>query len=352
VIPALVTPFREDGSLCATGLANLTHRMLDAGCTGTVWPGSLGEGQTLSFDERAEGWRTIAAASEGAGSRGGNAFATISAASTREAVRQVEKAADLGMRGCMILPPYVHKGAWREYRAHFEAMLSAAALPMMLYNNPAAYIVDVSAEQVFDLAEKHANLVAVKDSTGDARKLTALVAGSRGRARKVGALVGLDDCAVEGARMGCAGWIAGLANALPEESVRLFTLAQSREPADIAACDALYAWFLPLLRLDTVPDFVQLIKLVMAETQTGDERVRAPRLPVDGVERARARDHPPRALDPPARVTARPRTGQFRRTAFRGSRDPGRRRSSPSQAARGCHPSRRFASRRCARRGS
>ncbi|MDI9403580.1 MAG: dihydrodipicolinate synthase family protein [Limnohabitans sp.] len=292
VIPATVTPFREDGSLCATGLANLTRRMLDAGCTGTVWPGSLGEGQTLSFEERSEGWRAISAASEGFG----NAFATISAASTRDAVRQVEMAAKIGMRGCMILPPYVHKGSWREYHAHFEAMLSAAPLPMMLYNNPAAYIVDVSAEQVFALAERHANLVAVKDSTGDARKLTALVAGNCGRTRKVGALVGLDDCAVEGARMGCAGWIAGLANALPAESVRLFQLAQSRDAHDVAACESLYAWFLPLLRLDTVPDFVQLIKLVMAETGTGDERVRAPRQPVEGADRAKALDTIRRAL--------------------------------------------------------
>jgi len=285
VIPALVTPFRDDGSICTTRLADLTHRMLGAGCTGTVWPGSLGEGQTLSFDERVEGWRTIAAASAGAR---GNAFATISAASTREAVAQVEAAAKIGMQGCMILPPYVHKGPWHEYRSHFEAMLSAAPLPMMLYNNPPAYIVDVSAEQTFALADKHPNLVAVKDSTGDARKLTALIAGSASRTRKVGALVGLDDCAVEGARMGCCGWIAGLANAMPAESVRLFTLAQSLDPKDAAACDALYRWFLPLLRLDTVPDFVQLIKLAMAETNTGDERVRAPRKPVEGTERARA----------------------------------------------------------------
>jgi 4-hydroxy-tetrahydrodipicolinate synthase len=284
VIPAIVSPFRDDCSLCATRLGDLARRMLAAGCTGTVWPGSLGEGQTLSFDERVEGWKAIAAASEGRG----NAFATISAASTREAVRMVEQAAEIGMRGCMILPPYVHKGPWREYQAHFEAMLSAAPLPMMLYNNPPAYIVDVAAEQVFELAERHANLVAVKDSTGDARKLTALVAGSRGRARKVGALVGLDDCAVEGARMGCCGWIAGLANALPEESVRLFTLAQSTRADDVEACDALYAWFLPLLRLDTVPEFVQLIKLAMAETATGDERVRAPRRPLEGEARARA----------------------------------------------------------------
>ncbi|MFM1804210.1 MAG: hypothetical protein RL136_1089 [Planctomycetota bacterium] len=284
VIPALVTPFREDGSLCSTGLADLAHRMLDAGCSGTVWPGSLGEGQTLAFDERVEGWRAITAASEGKGS----AFATISAASTRDAVRQVEAAADIGMRGCMILPPYVHKGPWREHRAHFEAMLAAAPLPMMLYNNPPAYGVDVSAEQTFALAERHANLVAVKDSSGDARRLTALVAGSASRTRRVGALVGLDDCAVEGARMGACGWIAGLANALPRESVRLFELAQSTRDADIAECDALYRWFLPLLRLDTVPEFVQLIKLVMAETGTGNERVRAPRRPVEGDERAHA----------------------------------------------------------------
>ncbi|MFZ9881893.1 MAG: dihydrodipicolinate synthase family protein [Phycisphaerales bacterium] len=284
VIPALVTPFKEDGSLGANALGDLARSMRDAGCSGTVWPGSLGEGQTLSFEERAEGWRAIRAASEGRG----NAFATISAASTRDAVRQVQAAADIGMRGCMILPPYVHKGPWREYRAHFEAMLAAAPLPMMLYNNPPAYIVDVSAEQTFDLAARHPNLVAVKDSTGDCRKLTALVAGSHGRTRPVGALVGLDDCAVEGARMGACGWIAGLANALPEESVRLFTLAQSHAPADVAACDALYRWFLPLLRLDTVPDFVQLIKLVMSETGTGDERVRAPRQPVEGADRARA----------------------------------------------------------------
>ncbi len=283
-IPALVTPFKENGDLCETRLGDLANSMLAAGCTGTVWPGSLGEGQALSFEERRAGWTAIRDASEGRG----NAFATISAASTREAVRQVECAADLGLRGAMILPPYVHKGPWREFEAHFEAMLSAAPLPMMLYNNPPAYGLDVRAEQVFDLADRHPNLVAVKDSSGDARRLTALVAGSHGRAHAVGALVGLDDCAVEGARMGACGWIAGLANAMPAESVRLFTLAQSGDAADRAACDALYRWFLPLLRLDTVPEFVQLIKLVMAETGTGDERVRAPRRPVEGALRAQA----------------------------------------------------------------
>jgi dihydrodipicolinate synthase/N-acetylneuraminate lyase len=284
VIPALVTPFKENGDLCETRLGDLAKAMLAGGCTGTVWPGSLGEGQALAFDERRAGWTAIRDASEGRG----NTFATISAASTREAVRQVECAADLGLRGCMILPPYVHKGPWREFEAHFEAMLAAAPLPMMLYNNPPAYGLDVRAEQVFALADRHPNLVAVKDSSGDARRLTALVAGSSGRTHAVGALVGLDDCAVEGARMGACGWIAGLANAMPVESVRLFELAQSSDPADRAACDALYRWFLPLLRLDTVPEFVQLIKLVMAETGTGDERVRAPRRPVEGTLRAQA----------------------------------------------------------------
>ncbi len=284
VIPALVTPFANDGSLASSRLADLATVMLTAGCTGTVWPGSLGEGQTLSADERIEGWRAIAAASEGKG----HAFATISAASTGECVRQIEHAERIGLRGCMILPPYVHKGSWREYETHFGAMLHAAPLPMMLYNNPAAYGIDVSAEQTFALAANHANLVAVKDSSGDARRLTALIAGSAEHTRSIGALIGLDDCAVEGARMGACGWIAGLANALPVESVRLFALAQSRDANDFDACDALYRWFLPLLRLDTVPSFVQLIKLVMAQTQTGDERVRAPRLALEGLERAHA----------------------------------------------------------------
>ncbi|MSR40369.1 MAG: dihydrodipicolinate synthase family protein [Phycisphaerales bacterium] len=280
VIPATVTPFCADGSVDFSAAADLTRSMLAAGCTGVVAPGSLGEGSTLSFEERIELLRVLRSASLRANGTRGNVYMTVSALSTREAVKQAEHAALLQLDGLMVLPPYVHKGDWNEHRTHLAHVLRATTLPCMLYNNPAAYGVDYSLEHLAELTHTHANLVAVKDSTGDARRLTAI------RARfgdRVGALVGLDDCAVEGARMGACGWVAGLANALPKESVQLWNLAQ-QGPRE--SCDELYAWFLPLLRLDTVPNFVQLIKLVMQENATGTETVRLPRLPLEGTERA------------------------------------------------------------------
>ncbi len=280
VIPATITPFTSDGGIDFDAAAALTRTMLAAGCTGVVAPGSLGEGSTLSFEERIELLQAIRTGSKYGNGAQGNVILTVSALSTREAVRQAEAAAQLGLDGLMVLPPYAHKGSWQEHRAHVAAVLRATNLPCMLYNNPAAYGVDYLIEHIAQLADAHANLCAVKDSTGDARRLTAI------RARfgtRISALVGLDDCAVEGARMGACGWIAGLANALPVESVQLWNLAQ-HGPRE--SCDALYAWFLPLLRLDTVPNFVQLIKLVMQENHTGTETVRLPRLPLEGTDRA------------------------------------------------------------------
>ncbi len=280
VIPATVTPFNPDGSIDFIAAERLARAMLSAGCTGVVAPGSLGEGATLSFDERMELLRALRRGSTRDDGTRGNVFLTVSALSTRDAVRQAEQAVALQLDGLMVLPPYAHKGNWNEHRTHVAHVFRATPLPCMLYNNPAAYGVDYSLEQIGELAQAHANLVAVKDSTGDARRLTAI------RARfgqRIGALVGLDDCAVEGARMGACGWIAGLANALPRESVRLWNLAQHGPSAQ---CDELYAWFLPLLRLDTTANFVQLIKLVMQETETGGETIRLPRLPLEGTERA------------------------------------------------------------------
>jgi 4-hydroxy-tetrahydrodipicolinate synthase len=182
----------------------------------------------------------------------------------------------------MVLPPYVYKGDWRETRAHFEAVISETSLPCMLYNNPIAYGTDVLPEQVLDLASALPNLLAVKESSADVRRVTALraIAGDR-----LSVLVGVDDQIVEGIAAGAVGWIAGLADALPAESVRLFDLALSGKATEARA---LYEWFLPLLRLDTVPKFVQLIKLVQAETGLGSEMVRPPRLVLAGAERETA----------------------------------------------------------------
>jgi 4-hydroxy-tetrahydrodipicolinate synthase len=198
---------------------------------------------------------------------------------TADAVRLAELGADTGCEGLMVLPPYVYKGDWRETRAHFAAVIEETPLPCMLYNNPIAYGTDVLPEQMVDLAVSLPNFVAVKESSADVRRVTSLRAllGDR-----LAVFVGVDDLVLEAVQAGAVGWIAGLADALPAESVRLFDLAREGR---IAEARALYDWFLPLLRLDTVPKFVQLIKLVQQETGLGSETVRPPRLPLEPPER-------------------------------------------------------------------
>jgi 4-hydroxy-tetrahydrodipicolinate synthase len=178
----------------------------------------------------------------------------------------------------MVLPPYVYQGDWHEMRAYASAIITATPLSCMLYNNPIAYGTDFLPEHVKTLCE-HQNLHAVKESSGDIRRITALRAllGDR-----LALFVGLDDAILEGVAAGAQGWIAGLVNALPDESVLLFEHAIAGRTQEARA---LYDWFLPLLRLDTVPKFVQLIKLVQQEVGLGNERVRAPRLVISGVER-------------------------------------------------------------------
>lgn len=278
VMPAITTPFREDGEVDHDFLAEHVTWLVDHGMSGIVALGSLGEGNTLTFDEKCAILRTCVAA---VGDRV-PVVPGVAALSTAEAVELATEAEKIGCRGLMVLPPYVYKGDWRETRAHFRAVLRATSLPCMLYNNPIAYGTDVLPEQVAELAGHEDNLMAVKESSGDVRRITAI------RARvgeRLSIFVGLDDLIIEGVAAGAVGWVAGLVNALPKETVDLF--AHARAGRD-AAADALYRWFLPLLRLDTTPKFVQLIKLVQQEVDRGSERVRPPRLALDGDERHRA----------------------------------------------------------------
>jgi 4-hydroxy-tetrahydrodipicolinate synthase len=195
----------------------------------------------------------------------------------------------------MVLPPYVYSTDWREMKAHVAAVLRATALPCMLYNNPVAYGTDFLPEHIAELAAEFANLRAVKESSTDVRRLTAIRAlvGDR-----LELLVGVDDAIVEGVAAGAVGWIAGLVNAFPAESVALFRAAREGRHAEV---EALYRWFLPLLRMDTVPKFVQLIKLAQEKVGRGSSRTRPPRLALDGEERRTAE----RALD--QALAARPR---------------------------------------------
>ena len=279
VIPAITTPFDEHGSIDHSFLARHAKWLVEEGCTGVVVCGSLGEGGSLSIGEKAQVFSTCVTAV----GRQAPVIAAVSALTTKEAIEIAKVAEDHGCRGLMVLPPYVYVGDWREMKAHVGAVLSASRLSAMLYNNPIAYKVDFLPNQVAELQSEHANLHAVKESSADVRRVAALRE-LVGDGIKI--LVGVDDLIVEALLIGAEGWVAGLVNAFPRESVDLFNLAKAGNFVDAME---LYKWFLPLLRMDTVPKFVQLIKAVQQEIGQGSARVRAPRLELSAAELAEVR---------------------------------------------------------------
>jgi 1-pyrroline-4-hydroxy-2-carboxylate deaminase len=290
VLVALTTPFDSQLAVDQPALRGHAQWLVERGVQGVVAGGSLGEGATLSAQERLLLVRELVAALEGRAP----VVAAVGASRTSDAVELARGAAAAGAAALLVLPPYVYRPDPRETLAHFAAVLGATSLPCMLYNNPAAYGTDVLPEQILRLAEEHSVLTGVKESSGDVRRVTSIRAllGER-----VDVAVGLDDAILEGIHAGAVGWVAGLANALPDASVELFDRC-IRGPAGSAL--ELYRWFLPLLRMDTVPQFVQLIKLVQSELGHGSPRVRPPRLELEGRELAAARDtlrealtHPP-----------------------------------------------------------
>ena len=278
VMPAITTPFREDLTIDHDFLARHCRWLVEQGCTGLVPLGSLGEGATLSLEEKRQ---VLEICRDAVGDRV-PIVAGVSALGTAEAVALARMAEAERCSGLMVLPPYVYAGDWREMQSHVSAVISSTPLSCMLYNNPIAYKTDFLPEHVCELLEAHPNLHAIKESSADVRRVSALraLAGER-----LQICCGVDDAIVEAIGAGAVCWIAGLVNAFPAESVELFRLAIQREREE--AFD-LYRWFLPLLRMDTVPKFVQFIKLVQQEVGMGSERVRPPRLTLIGAERAAA----------------------------------------------------------------
>ena len=270
VISAITTPFKPDYSVDHAFLADHAAWQLDNGVDGIVALGSLGEAATLSYEEKVAILKTLAKVMKGK-----PLVAGVASLSTAEAVALARAAQEAGCAGLMVLPPYVYSTDWREMKAHVATVIGATQLTCMLYNNPPAYKTDFLAPQIAELAAEHRNLQAVKESSGDARRVTALKALCGDR---LAVFAGLDDMVLEGVRAGAVGWIAGLVNAMPRETMALF----SRKS------DALYRWFLPLLRMDVLPKFVQYIKLVQQEVGKGHERVRPPRLVLAGAEREAA----------------------------------------------------------------
>ncbi|MEC7352552.1 MAG: dihydrodipicolinate synthase family protein [Planctomycetota bacterium] len=278
VMPAITTPFDDQGAIDLGFMRRHARQMVEAGCTGLVTPGSLGEGGVLEPDEKRAIWQGLAEELDGRAP----VIAAVGALSTAEAVRIAVAAEASGCQGLMILPPYAYSGRWEETEAHFDAVLQATPLSAMLYNNPVAYETDLRPDQIGVLADRYPNLHAVKESSGDLRRITAIreILGDR-----LAIFAGIDDLVVEAVSAGACGWIAGLVNALPVESVRLFELARN---GPVEECRTLYEWFLPLLRMDAVPEFVHLVKLCQQEFGLGSERLRLPRIPLRGPAREAA----------------------------------------------------------------
>ncbi|HJT68282.1 MAG TPA: dihydrodipicolinate synthase family protein [Pyrinomonadaceae bacterium] len=287
VMPATTTAFDENLNIDHAFVAKHARWLIDNGCTAIIAPGSLGESATLNFDEKIALWFTLV---DAVGDRV-PVVAAIAALSTAEAIALAKRAAEVGCKGLMVLPPYVYKSDWREMKAHVEAVFRATSLSCMLYNNPVAYGTDFLPEQIRELAGEYENFAAVKESSTDVRRITWIrsLVGDR-----LDISVGVDDAIVEGIAAGAVGWVAGLVNALPRESVALFDYAMK---GDHGKARELYEWFLPLLRMDTAPKFVQLIKLVQAEVGMGSSRVRPPRLELVGEELEDARREIRHALE-------------------------------------------------------
>ena len=280
VMPALTTAFDEDLNVDHALVARHARWQIENGVSGLVALGSLGEAATLRLEEKLAVVETLVGSVEGKVP----VVTAISALSTDEAVSLAKRVEERGAKGLMILPPYVYKGDWPEMKAYVAAVLEATVLPAMLYNNPVAYGTDFTPEQIQELAAEFPNLQAVKESSTDVRRVTAIRALTGDR---LAIFVGVDDAIVEGIAAGAVGWIAGLVNALPRESVDLFDLASAGKAKEVFE---LYRWFLPLLRMDTVPKFIQLIKQVQQELHVGSARVRGPRRELAGAELDAARE--------------------------------------------------------------
>jgi 4-hydroxy-tetrahydrodipicolinate synthase len=280
VMPATLTQFNADLSIDHALMAEHGQWLIGHGCSAIVVHGSLGEGATLSFDEKVALQKTYVAAVPDTPIIPG-----IAALSTKECVDLAKAAKDNGCRGLMVLPPYLYSSDWREMKAHMTAVISATDLPCIIYNNPVAYKTDFTPVHIKQLADELPNVEAVKESSTDARR----VAGIRelcGDCLTIG--VGVDDCALEGFAMGAKFWITGVGDAFPAYNVKLFELGTSGR---IEEAMPIYHWMLPMLRMDTVVKFVQLIKLqqnLATGGKLGNNRVRPPRLELAGTELAEA----------------------------------------------------------------
>lgn len=274
VYPATTTLFRADQTLDVDATMRHALGLVDAGADGLVMLGTVGENCSLETAEKLDVLRATVAAVNGRVP----VLTGVAEYTTAAAVALTNAARAVGVDGIMLLPGMVYKSDARETMAHFRAVASAGGLPVMCYNNPPAYGVDITPEMFAELADEP-NLVALKESSDDPRRVTDIInlCGDRYLL-----FCGVDDLILEAAALGVTGWVAGLVNAFPEETIALWRLIRAGKGKEARK---LYRWFTPLLHLDVHVKLVQNIKLAQSLIGRGDETVRAPRLPLDGDER-------------------------------------------------------------------
>ncbi len=293
VYPAVTTQFTSDEALDLEATRSHVGALVEAGVHGLVMLGTVGENTALEPDEKRDVLKATVEAVEGRVP----VLSGVAECSTAAAGRFAADAQAIGLDGLMVLPAMVYRSDARETLNHFRAVARASDLPVMCYNNPVSYGVDITPEMFAELADEP-TIVAIKESSDDPRRLTDLV--NRCGERYI-LFCGVDDLALEAAMLGAVGWVAGLVNAFPHETLRLWALASAgryQEARD------LYRWFMPVLHLDCHVKLVQYIKLAQAMAGLGSETVRAPRMTLHGAERQRIADIVQRALDSRPRLAA------------------------------------------------
>jgi 1-pyrroline-4-hydroxy-2-carboxylate deaminase len=274
VIPALMTEMHQDGAIDHEATSRHIESCLDSGCNGFVMLGTLGENSSLSVDEKEAVIRNAVQTVNGRAP----IIAGVAEYTTELAIASAKRMKSAGAAGLMALPTMVYQQDAREGEQHFRTLARNVDLPIMIYNNHVAYKLDLKPESFAELASE-ANIVAVKESSHDSRRITDMInlLGDRFQI-----ICGVDDLMLENVLFGAVGWVSGLTNSFPRESVEMFRLAKAGRTEEALA---LYRWFMPLLHLDVATKLVQYIKLVNQMTGEGKEWVRAPRLTLVGEER-------------------------------------------------------------------
>lgn len=275
IMPAVTTKFTDDDRLDIPAFNKNISAQLDAGVHGIVLGGTLGEASTLSDDEK----RTLTQETVKLVNGKVPVMINIAEQTTKAAVRAAHIAEEDGASGLMMLPPMRYKSSDRETVEYFKAVARETSLPIMVYNNPVDYKIEITHE-MFDELLKYDNIEAVKESTRDTMNITR-IKNRFGDRLKI--MTGVDTIALESLVLGADGWVAGLVCAFPRETVAIYELVKAGR---IQEAVAINRWFMPLLELDIVPQLVQNIKLAEVYTGLGTENVRPPRLPLAGAERA------------------------------------------------------------------